>query len=296
MSSALPTSNVLAPIQRLWNRFLAWGVMSVGSSRSSALIRIGLGLIIWTRFAYEQLPYRYEFGWHTAFSVLFYVFTTLMIVGYRARITTFVAGLLTMSFYYYFGLVSNYEPYTHHHTYILGIATVLCALTPCDKSYSLDRWLAVREARRRGQPPPPEAGNLWGLRLIVIQLTMMYFWTAVDKLHPGFLEGDRLEALFMYYYIGSSLADWAAWSWVFAVAAWIVVIVEFALTFFLPFRRTRKFFVLPGLALHLCFYLMLPVFTYTVTVILLYLAYFDADRVHQILDDLQGHSSERRSR
>ncbi len=61
---------------------------------------------------------------------------------------------------------------------------------------------------------------------------MMYFWTAVDKLHPGFLEGDRLEALFMYYYIGSSLADWAAWSWVFAVAAWIVVIVEFALTFF----------------------------------------------------------------
>ncbi len=122
--------------------------MSVGSSRSSALIRIGLGLIIWTRFAYEQLPYRYEFGWHTAFSVLFYVFTTLMIVGYRARITTFVAGLLTMSFYYYFGLVSNYEPYTHHHTYILGIATVLCALTPCDKSYT--HWTGGWRSARPG--------------------------------------------------------------------------------------------------------------------------------------------------
>jgi len=67
------------------------------------------------------------------------------------------------------------------------------------------------------------------------------------------------------------------------------------LAFFLPFRRTRKFFVLPGLALHLCFYVMLPVFTYTVTVILLYLAYFDADRIHRILDELQGQSSERRS-
>ena len=283
---------IVAPVERLWSGFLAWGVMSIGSSRSSALIRIGLGIIVWARFAYEQLPFFHELGWRTVFSLLFYLFTTLMIVGYKARITTFIAGLLTMSFYYFFGLVLDHEPYTHHHTYWLGMATLLCALTPCDKSYSLDRWLAVRKAQRTGNPLPLEAGNLWGLRLIVIQLTMMYFWSAFDKLHLGFLEGDRLEALFMRYYIGSSLSHWEAWSWAFAVAAWIVVVLEFALAIFLPFPQTRKYFVLLGLALHLCFYVMLPVYTYSITIILLYLAYFDADQIHLVLDDLQGHSIE----
>lgn len=272
----------------LWDRFVAWGCGTVGSSRSSALIRIGLGCIIWARFAFEQLPYRHELGWHTAFSLIFYLSTALMVVGYRTRISTFIAGALTMSFYYYFGLALDVEPYTHHHVYWLGIATLMCALTPCNKSYSVDRWLAVRQAQREGRAPPPEEGNLWGLRLIVLQLSLMYFWSGFDKLRPGFLNGDRLEALFMHFYVGSNLSDWAAWSWVFVAAAVIVVVLEFVLAFGLPFRLTRKYVVVPGLLLHLSFYVMLPVFTYSITIILLYLAYFDADRIHKIIDDISS--------
>lgn len=269
-------------------RFADWAVGSVGSSRSSALIRICLGFLIWNRFAYDQLPYKHELGWQTAFSLLFFAATTLMILGVYSRLSTFVAGAATFSFYFYFGLVLDHEPYTHHHTYWLGIATVLCALTPCGRSFSIDRWFAVRQARRRGQEPPPEAGNLWGLRLIVIQLTMMYFWSAYDKCHPGFLEGDRLEAIFMRFYIGSNLGAWEAWSWIFPAAAWTVVLLEFALAFGLPFAATRKYLLFPGLMLHAAFYVMLPVGTYSATIVLLYLAYFDADRVHRVIDQLCG--------
>lgn len=272
----------------VWLSLVAWAVGTVGSSRSSALIRIGLGFLIWVRFASEQLPFRHELGWHTAFSLTFLLATAMMVTGVFTRLSTFVSGVLTFSFYYYFGLVLEFEPYTHHHTYWLGIATILCSLTPCGKSFSVDRWLAVRQARARGQPLPIEAGNLWGLRLIVIQLTMMYFWSAYDKSFAGFLNGDRLEAIFMRHYIGSGLADWAAWSWAFAVAAWIVVVLEYFLALGLPFARTRKYLVIPGLLLHAAFYVMLPVSIYSATIVLLYLAYFDADKVHRVIDELGG--------
>jgi len=274
---------------------VAWAVGTVGSSRSSALIRIGLGFMIWARFASDQLPFRHELGWHTAFSLSFYLATAMMVAGVLTRLSTFVAGVLTFSFYYYFGLVLGVEPYTHHHTYWLGIATILCSLTPSGKSFSVDRWWAVRQARASGQPPPPEAGNLWGLRLIVIQLTMMYLWSAYDKSHAGFLGGDRLEAIFMRYYIGSNLADWATWSWAFAVVAWSVVILEYALALGMPFARTRKYLVIPGLMLHAAFYVMVPVATYSATIVLLYLAYFDADKIHRVIDDLGGWAIDRDS-
>ena len=272
----------------LFGRFFEWAVGTEGSSRSSALIRIGLGFLIWARFAADQLLFKHDFGWQTLFSLAFYLFTLLMVLGIYSQVSTFAVGILTLSFYFYFGLVADIEPYTHHHTYWLGIATLFCALTPCGKSFSFDRWHAVRSARLNNVQPPAEAGNLWGLRLIVIQLSLMYFWSAFDKSHFGFLDGDRLEAIFMNYYIGSNLDLWESWLWIFAAAAWFVVIIEYALAFGLPFEKTRRYLIVPGLLLHLAFYVMLPVLTYSATIILLYLAYLDADKVHRFIDELMS--------
>ena len=73
---------------------VAWAVGTVGSSRSSALIRIGLGFMIWVRFASDKLPFRHELGWHTAFSLSFYLATAMMVAGVLTRLSTFVAGVL----------------------------------------------------------------------------------------------------------------------------------------------------------------------------------------------------------
>jgi hypothetical protein len=40
--------------------------------------------------------------------------------------------------------------------------------------------------------------------------------------------------------------------------------------------------------MHATFYIMLPVATYSATIILLYLAFLDADRVHRFIDQLVG--------
>ena len=278
-------TELIVALVHLWNRFVRWGIDTRGSSRSSALIRIGLVLIIWARFAAEQQFFRHELGWRTLFSACFYVFTVAMLIGYKSRISTFIVGCFVMFIYSYFDIFLGEEAVSSH-MYWLAIAPLLCALTPCDRSYSFDRWLALRRAKQIGHIPLVEEGNLWGLRLIVVQLSMMYFWTAINKMQLDFVSGDRLEAIAIRFY--PNAIDVVAYTWAFVIMSWIVVILEFSLAFGMPFNQSRPYLVIPGLLLHGVFYPFLPVQTYSITIILLYLAYFDANKVHKIIDELSG--------
>jgi hypothetical protein len=66
------------------------------------------------------------------------------------------------------------------------------------------------------------------------------------------------------------------------------VALEYALAFGMLHARTRRWLVLPGLLLHAAFYIVLPVRTFSATMFVLYLAYFDPDAVHAVIDRLSG--------
>ena len=51
---------------------------------------------------------------------------------------------------------------------------------------------------------------------------------------------------------------------------------------------TRRWLVNPGLLLHAGFYVLLPIVTFSATMFVLYLAYFDADTIHSVIDRLSG--------
>lgn len=280
-----------SPLNGLMKRAWAWAVHTEGSTRSAALIRIGLVLLIWTRFSEELLLFKRLVPTGLAFSISYFAWTTLMLAGLASRVSTLVVSAHVFFIYFYGGYVQGNEPWTHHHVYLLGWAAFLCALTPCGRSYSVDRWLAVRRAERAGRPPPPERGNLWGLRLIALQLSLLYLWTAFDKTNWGFLSGERMEQYAMYFYFGSVYPAWPGFHEFMLLLAWIVVLLEYALGVGLLFRRTRRWLVWPGLALHGLFYVLLPVLTYSLTMWLLYLALFDADRVHAVIERLNGHGA-----
>jgi len=267
-------------------RFADWAVDTEGSSRSSALIRIGLAMLFWSRWAGELLLYRDQSPIGLFLAANFFVATMLLFLGYHSRIAAVWAGSVGLAMYYYFGFQLGREPWTHHHTYLLAVAALLIALTPCGRSYSLDRYLAVMRAERMGVAPPAERGNLWGLRLIVVQLSVLYFFTALDKTSYAFLSGARLEAIFLWYYAGSDYP--AGLAWLATIVSLAVVVLEYGLAFGLPFRATRRYLVLPGLAFHAIIYLTLPVYTFSATMALLYLAYFDADAVDKVIARLQG--------
>lgn len=259
-----------------------------GSSRTAALIRIGLALAVWARFAESMLLFKDLSQIGLLRGVAFYVLTTAMLLGFRSRLSAFLTGMLLYAFYHYWGQGQGREPWAHHHVYVLAVGTTLTSLTPCGRSYSIDRWLAVRRAEKAGEAPPPERGPVWGLRLIMIQLGTIYVFAALDKTTAAFLSGERMEHFLAGHYLG---IDHPSEGWVpvaCQLAAVTTVALEFALAFGLPFARTRRYLFIPGLLLHASFYVLLPVQTYTVTMFVLYLAYVDPDAAHRTIDRMQG--------
>ncbi len=270
------------------NKFYIWSLKTEGSSRSSALIRIGLVLIIWARWGNELTLFHASSLFDFIFSGLFFISTTLMLIGFYSNLTTFTTSIITLTMYYYFGFTLGHEPWTHHHTYLLAISTFLCSFTPCGKSYSLDRYLEIKKAIKHKFNIPAETGNLFGLRLLSLQLAAVYFWTAFDKSTITWITGQKMEVNFMFQYTGSSYPDFPGFHLMMVILALAVLILEYALSVGLFFKITRKILIIPGIILHCIIYITLPVKTFTATVILLYLSFFDSDEVHKFIDKISG--------
>ena len=267
---------------RLLQRFYNWGLYYRDSTRSVGLIRIGLVLLIWARWAGELILCRDIRLSTILLNSAFFLFTGLMCVGLWTRVSSIGTAVIVSI------LFNLHESFRHNHTFLLVMAILFIALTPCGRSYSLDRWLALRRALKSGVPPPPEIGNLWGLRLIAIQLSMVYFWTASAKLYWGFLSGVGLELLVYNYYAGYDYASIPGFSALCFIAAITTVILEFSLAFGLYIPKLRKYLMPAGIILHILFYVLLPIRTFTLTMILLYLAFIPAASVHRFIDNMHA--------
>jgi hypothetical protein len=184
------------------------------------------------------------------------------------------------------GFLFEHPGWRSHHIYLLVVTVSLLALSPCGRSFSWDRYRAL--AQNPGDVPP-EYGELWPQRLMALQLGALYFWTAVDKTNWLFLSGQRLEHAFAWAYTGRLLEPLIALGPVLAVLSIVVVVVEYFLAFAIYVRRWQAWVLPIGLALHATFYILLPVNTYSATMMVLYLALLDPDAVHRFLDRIQGH-------
>ena len=98
----------------------------------------------------------------------------------------------------------------------------------------------------------------------------------------------RVEQVFLWFYVGSDHPDIPGFRPLLVVVSVAVVVLEYALAFGMPFRSARRYLVWLGLAFHAVIYITLPVFTFSATMVLLYLAYFDADAVDRVIGRLQG--------
>src|SRR5690606_29694313 len=97
-----------------------------------------------------------------------------------------------------------------------------------------------------------------------------------------------LEHIFLYYYSGSDYPSLPGFRGLAMLTAISVVILEYALAFGMPFARSRRYLVLPGLVFHAIIYCTLPVYTFSATMVVLYLAYFDPGTVHRLIERLHG--------
>lgn len=262
-------------------RLLARALDREASTRPAALLRIGLAAIILVRFA-DDLTLRAPLDPARAgVMVCLWGAAIAMLVGWRARAASALAALAIAAGAWRFGGQGGWN---HHHVYLMVVAIACLALTPCGRSYSVDRWRALARAERAGAPPPPERGLVWAQYLIACQLTAVYFWGAVDKLVPGWLRGDKFEAQILFYIFGSDPPDIPGWRAVVVALSLGTVALELALAVGLWFRRARRWLIPAGIGFHIFIYLTLPVTVFSALSCLLYLAYFDPDEVHGAID------------
>jgi hypothetical protein len=258
----------------------------VGSTRAIGLMRIGIALLCWSRWADELMPLRNQSPWYWVLALSFYLSTTAMLIGFGTRVATAATALTLIWMVGGFGWMAGHEPWTHHHTHLLMLAAVWLAFTPCGRSFSFDRWLAVRRARAAGEVPPPETGPLWAVPLLSVQVSAVYFFSAIDKSTVRFLSGHHLEAIFTKFYTGSDPIELPGFTLFCLVSAWVVVVLEYVLPFALFVRAWHWFLVPLGMAFHLLLYVSIPVGTFSLTMCVLYLAYLHEDDVHAVVDTL----------
>jgi hypothetical protein len=239
-----------------------------GSTRSAALLRIAVVVLLWVRWApgltLAETP-------SVALSLAFFAATSLALIGLWTRWTMAATAIVAAVMYGWFGVHRGNTAWIHHHHYLLVSASWVVAMTPCGRSLSLDRW-------RTGAP---ERGPVWALRLVTIQVAAVYLWSGVDKLSPEFLNGTRIEQIAMALYFGS---DPPEWGWIAMVGAWGVTLLELMLGVGFLINRTPRWLLLAGVGLHALLYVCVPVATFSATMVCLYVAAIDPEAVHRAID------------
>ena len=255
----------------------AW-LLAEGSTRPAGLLRIALALLVWACWGSLFAAYSVKEPWRLGAALCFWPSSTLMLLGWRSQWMALWCGATLMFVYHYGGLViGNADGWLHHHQYLLASAVLLSSFTPCGGSFSIDRW-------RSGAP---ERGPRWGMSLIGFQLCCVYFWGAYDKVSWAWLSGARLEQIFRFFYFGSMPIPANA-STAIAIATCLSIGLEFALAFGLFVPKARRVLLPMGLLMHAVFYLVLSVSTFSLTCIVMYLAFLDPDDVHDAIDRLLG--------
>lgn len=255
------------------------------STRPIALLRLLTVCLVWAKWGKVGAIYAvYPDPEGLAMAVLFFGSSVSMLLGFQTRLSTLLLALVLGYGYHILGVEEGDRgPWVHHHTTLLKTLVWLLVLTPCGRSLSVDRLLELRRADKCGKPARDEVAPIWGQRLVALQLFAMYAWAALAKLSPPFLSGRRMEAYITEFYWGADVPNAA---WFHAVAALLgtgTVLLEAFLAGAMLFPKMQRFFLPLGALLHLSFYMLLPVSTFSATVVAMYIAVIPPERIEELL-------------
>jgi len=260
-----------------------------GSTRGFGLLRIATVIVVTQRLTYSWAPHQLDLSpMETLMSVIFWMSAFSSFVGWRTQASVFVFASAYSIIHFYYGKVLGHGSLGNPAQPVQVLW--LLVFMPCGRSFSLDRWFALRRARREGTVPPEERGPLfmrWGL---VLHLVSLYLWAVYDKSDPEWFTGARLERIWMSHY-GSSddfLNYGGALHGLSLVAAWASCAVELVLVIGLWFPRAYRFVIPLALAMHLAFWLILGVGPFSSMMMSVYLGVADPRGIHDFIDTMVG--------
>lgn len=212
----------------------------------------------------------------------------LLGLGLLTRVS--ITALLAIQGYIFFSDQLNFR----NHPYFFLLVLLLLALSPCDEALSLRSLL--RYLRKRVSLDRALFGSSAPMtmqRLIQVQISIVYFYSAVHKTHPAFLRGEVLAAD-----LGDAIASGASGrllSWLFGadsmdrvreiverpstmiVPAVLTVLIEYGLSLALWFRRTRPVALIVGIGFHVGIAFLMNIGTFSYAMLGSYLLFLEPD-------------------
>lgn len=218
------------------------------------------------------------FGSDTAMTLLFAVLVwaaVFLLVGFHTRLAAVVAFVVLMSFERRNLVVLNSADT------LLRLFGLYLALAPAGAAFSVDRWRAARE---RFWEFPLRAP--WALRLIQVQVSVMYLFTVWLKVQgETWNNGTAVSySLRVMEVARFDLPRWLTDSALLSnVLTYGTLAVELSLAVLLWNRRARPWVVAAGLLLHVSIQTTIMVGLFSTTVAVGYLAFTEPENASRWL-------------
>lgn len=214
--------------------------------------------------------------------VLFIIYILALIfsaIGFYTRTSLVVALVCMVSFHQRnIWVLSSSE-------LLMRLMTILLICSPCGHAFSVDSILG----RKFSSFKQPREWSPWAMRVMQIQLSVIYVWTAWHKLKGNtWIEGTalyyatRLES--MKNFTVPFLLDWIPF---LKAATWGTLIIEFALGTLIWFKEFRKPLIIIGIVFHLGIEYMMSIPYFEIIMILLLLLFVTPEEVRLFVENLK---------
>lgn len=291
---------------RLWRRF--W--FSEDSAYPLGFIRIAFGLlmILWTLSLYPGLydrfgpagvvpvPPKADFTWSVfrvfpgdsavlAGWVVLLMASIALTLGWRSRLAAVLVFVMVVSF-------ERRNPFVMNAgDVLLRVEALFIALSASDAALSLD------QRRRTGTFWSAERRRVWPIRLMQIQVSIIYLSTVVAKLHGETWQAGTAVAYSLRQndLLFFTVPRWFTDSMLLSnVLSWSTLLIELAIGLLVWNRRARPWVLAAGVALHLCIFVSMSIGLFSLAMFVLYLAFLPSDRAEAIACRIASSGGRRR--
>lgn len=208
-------------------------------------------------------PWQQDAALLRAAAVLWLLATTMLLLGWQTRVAAVATWVLSTSF-------ANLNPNIDNAGDVVrGIILFYLMLSPCGAVWSLDRlW------QRRAAPVAERIViSPWALRLLFIQLVLIYFVNGLYKISGhNWVIGDSLHYVLSDVTLTRfSYAQFPLPVWLTRLATWTVLVWEVGFPLWVSLPWTRKPALLFGVLFHVGIYVTMELGNFVPYVLTLYL-------------------------
>lgn len=193
-----------------------------------------------------------------------------LMVGWRSRLAALLVFVGVMTF-------ERGNPFTFNSgDALIRLEALFLVLAPCGAAYSLDRRRAV------GSFWSAQVRAPWVIRLMQVQVTVIYVFAVLDKLQGHtWTEGTAVSYALQMTDIGNFSIPHAITSnaLLMNVATWVTLSLELAIGVLVWKPRARAKVLAAGVALHAALVLTFGIAFFSFAIFVLYLAFLPPERV-----------------